>query len=208
LKRILLLLIFNFSILFAYLIHLNNKCFQEYYETNWRIPVLAYYYLTEKDVNSPNPIRIHYFKIDKRLPKKYISKSSDYKNTGYDRGHLVGNDIVNYDIRCQKYSFLMSNITPQIPTFNRSIYKKIEKFEMKLAKNYKKIFVITGAWGGNTYIKNKILIPRYYFKIFITKKFIYYIIINNKGKKLPLNTLYTYPYFRELINVIFQKTCL
>ena len=197
------LILFNFLNLYGYLIELDNKCFKEYYETNLKNPVLAYYTLTKEEVEKKNPIRLSYFKADKRIPIQFRVCNKDYCNSGYDRGHLVGNNIIDYDIDCQKYSFLTSNITPQSKKFNRSIYKKLENYELELAKYEGKIFVIVGNWGSLGHIKNDINIPKYYFKIFVTKNKIYYYILDTNGNKYKLNFLKNYPYFNLLIKILF-----
>ena len=194
--------ILSISSIYGEYLVLNNKCFIEYYDINKKIPSIVYYYLTEDQVNHKNLKRITYFKQDKRIPKKYRTKYNDYKKqyiiinnkkNKIDRGHLVGNNIVNYDIQCQKYSFLMSNITPQTIKFNRSVFKKIEKLELNYAKKYKKIFVIVGNFDVITKIKNNISVPKNFFVIIKYKEFtkvkILYIILNQNGEKININNL-------------------
>ena len=196
------LILFNTMLIFlnAYLIKLDNKCFIEYYDTTKKTPVLAYYTLTKEEVEKKNPKRIAYFSIDRRIPKKYRTKSSEYRHTGFDRGHQVGNNIVDYNITCQKYSFKMSNITPQLPKFNRGAYKAIENYELFLAKKYGKIFIIEGNFGSMGKI-NSINIPKYFFKIFFTKHKIFYIIINQKGKFFNINLLKKQKIFERIKDV-------
>ena len=208
-KKILFLLIFKISV-FAYLIELNNICFKEFYDTNKKIPVLAYYYLTKNEVLHKNPKRIRYFSIDKRIPKQFRTKYSDYTkqkclNKKCDRGHLVGNNIIDYNIKCQKLSFKMSNITPQTSHFNRGIYKKIEDLEQYYALKYNKIFVIKGNFGSYGKIKNNITIPKYFYEIILTKNKKYIIIINQKGQienSLLLKESPQYIYIKKLIKNI------
>ena len=204
-KNIFLFIIFNFSVLNAYLIHLNNKCFQEFYDTDKKIPVLAYYVLTKNEAEKKNPKRRTHFNIDRRIPKQYRTKSSDYTrqkclDERCDRGHQVGNDIVDYNVTCQKYSFLMSNITPQTRHFNRSIYRKIEDFEKKLAIEYGKVIVIEGNFGSYGKIKNNITIPKYFFKFLLTKDKNYYIIVDQEGKFYNIDIMKKYPVYQKVIN--------
>ena len=202
--KILTLLLFNIFLLNAYLIHLDDKCYQLYFDTDKKTPVLAYYKLTKEEVEKKNPKRITYFKIDKRLPKEYRVKSADYKHTNFDRGHQVGNNIVDYDVECQHYSFLMSNITPQTRHFNRSVYKKIENFELDLAKKEGQIFVIEGNFGSNGKINN-INIPKYFFKIFLTNNKNYCIIVDQKGNKYNFKIIKKYPIYKELVYIFGEE---
>ena len=51
---------------------------------------------------------------------------SEYANTGYDRGHLVPNSDMDYSLRTELESFIMTNIVPQNPTLNRGPWKLLE----------------------------------------------------------------------------------
>jgi endonuclease G len=70
--------------------------------------------------------RLDNFRADVRLPKGFRAGLKAYKGSGYDRGHLVGSanqdalDIQNSE------TFLLSNMSPQKPEFNRKIWRKLE----------------------------------------------------------------------------------
>jgi endonuclease G len=51
---------------------------------------------------------------------------SEYTNTGYDRGHLVPNSDMDYSLRTELESFIMTNIVAQNPTLNRGAWKLLE----------------------------------------------------------------------------------
>ncbi len=59
--------------------------------------------------------------------KKYRTTWSDYKNSGYDRGHTLSNASMRKTTQAQRSTFLMSNITPQI-------HKSIKEFGTRLKK--------------------------------------------------------------------------
>ena len=198
--------------IFAYLIKLNNVCFDEYYETDYKIPVLAYYNLTKEEIEKANPKR-RSFTIDRRLSEQFRTRSSDYTkqiciNQRCDRGHQVANDIVDYNLTCQKLAFKMSNITPQTRAFNRSTWKKIEDKEKDLAVKYGNIFVIEGNFSGfENYgkIKNDIIVPKYFFKlIFHNKQLIYYKIVDQKGNECNITKLNKYPYKDKLLTILLE----
>ncbi len=50
----------------------------------------------------------------------------DYKNSGYDRGHLIPAADMKWSPDAMGASFFMSNMSPQNPSFNRGIWKKLE----------------------------------------------------------------------------------
>jgi len=72
----------------------------------------------------------------------------DYTNSGYDRGHVAPNYAIDtrFGQTAQVQSFLMSNITPQLPYVNRTIIRLLEE---KIAKDYAndflQVWVVTGT---------------------------------------------------------------
>ena len=51
----------------------------------------------------------------------------DYKGSGYDRGHLCPAGDMSFDSIAMRESFLMSNMSPQLPGFNRGIWNSLEQ---------------------------------------------------------------------------------
>jgi endonuclease G len=51
---------------------------------------------------------------------------SDFKGSGYDRGHLAPAGDMKWSSTAMSESFYMSNMSPQKPGFNRGIWKKLE----------------------------------------------------------------------------------
>lgn len=93
----------------------------------------------------------------------------DYRNSGYDRGHLKPSADESCDQRQMNETFLMSNMSPQNPSFNRGVWKDLENYVRKLTYNYDSIQVITGGnLNDNNLIrigKNKVGVPNYYYKV-------------------------------------------
>ena len=110
------------------------------------------------------------FRPDYNLPTKCRSYSKDYSRTGYDRGHLASNASFDYNRAIQKQTFLISNIAPQKPNLNRRYWTKVEKFTRYLAVKYKQVEVVTGVCGSKGYIKNKVGIPAWWYKIIYIPK--------------------------------------
>lgn len=71
--------------------------------------------------------RMNNFRADIRIPKRFRAGLRAYRGSGYDRGHLVAsanNDILEIQ---NSETFLMSNMSPQKPDFNRKIWKDLEE---------------------------------------------------------------------------------
>jgi endonuclease G len=66
------------------------------------------------------------FAKDKEAPNS--PDPSDYKRSGYDRGHMVPNHAIEsrYGTLDQKKTFLMSNIAPQTPALNQGVWRNVE----------------------------------------------------------------------------------
>ncbi len=76
--------------------------------------------------------RENMFRADLRIPERFRAGLGHFKNSGYHRGHLVAS--ANQDqIEVQNSeTFLLSNMSPQKPSFNTGIWLKLEKAIRKL----------------------------------------------------------------------------
>jgi len=72
------------------------------------------------------------FRADIRIPHRFRAALDAYKSSGYDRGHLVGSANQNeLDIQNSE-TFLLSNMSPQVPEFNRGMWRELETAVRKL----------------------------------------------------------------------------
>jgi endonuclease G, mitochondrial len=91
----------------------------------------------------------------------------DYAKSGFDRGHLAPAADFTWTKEGLDESFYMSNISPQVPGFNRGIWKKLEEQVRTWAKANHKIYIVTGPVidkKAKKIGKNKVSVPRYYYK--------------------------------------------
>jgi endonuclease G len=62
------------------------------------------------------------------LPKRLRASLEDYKNRGYDRGHIAAAGNHKSDQTEMDETFLLSNMCPQVGKgFNRGAWKKLEE---------------------------------------------------------------------------------
>lgn len=96
---------------------------------------------------------------------------SDYTRSGYDRGHLAPAGDFKYSQRMMKETFLMSNITPQAPQFNRGIWKELEELVRSWAVRDNGLYVITGPVlkpGLSTIGRsNEVSVPEKFYKVIL-----------------------------------------
>lgn len=135
---------------------------ENYEQANW-----VYYTLTDSMILNSGQERSNSFKMDKKVVS-ISAKSSDYTNSGYDRGHLCPAGDMGFNELAMQESFLMSNISPQDPGFNRGIWKELESTVRDWAKKERQIYVVTGpVFSDHKGLigKEEVLVPGYYFKI-------------------------------------------
>lgn len=93
----------------------------------------------------------------------------DYRLSGFDRGHLAPAADFSFSEQAMEKSFYMSNISPQLPGFNRGIWKKLEEQVRAWAREYEQVIVITGPLFTTEEPKrigeNEVLVPDYFFKV-------------------------------------------
>lgn len=127
------------------------------------------------------------FRADKRIADS--PTPGDYTNTGYDRGHMAAAANADDPIEMSE-TFLMTNMTPQLPNVNRIVWKNIEERTRTLPFTY----IITGAtYSANPKVigKNKVPVPHALYKIvyFADGKNAVYYVINEPGAKLQTMTI-------------------
>lgn len=112
--------------------------------------------------------RSNKFKSDPEVPGG-SAIPGDYTKSGYDRGHLCPAADMKWDTEAMDETFYMSNMTPQMPGFNRGVWKKLEEQVREWAVELKEIYVVTGPileddlpMIGN---HNKVSVPKYFYKI-------------------------------------------
>ena len=134
--------------------------------------------------------RTNDFRIDPKV-KTGSASLSDYKGSGYDRGHLAPAGDMKSTYTAMSESFYMSNMSPQVPGFNREIWKKLEGTVRNWAVVNEKVYITTGAVLTASYPTigiNKVSIPEFYYKVVLDYeqpeiKGIGFILPNQKSNK-------------------------
>lgn len=105
------------------------------------------------------------FRAEPRLPDDIKANLSDYKSSGYDRGHLAPNGNMA-DVQSQADSFSLANIIPQNRDHNRKVWADIESHVRDLTVKYGQSYVVTGtAHHGNQVVSlNGVIVPTHLYK--------------------------------------------
>lgn len=157
----------------------ESKCGEVINYTHYSVSYCEKYKLSEWSIHYMTEERV-FGDVDRtdnfRLDNKGRGASlSNYYKSGYDRGHMVPAGDMKFNQTAMNESFFLTNISPQNPSFNRGINKKIEsKFREWVVFDFDTIIIITGFVMDedlfNGFIgPDRIPIPSYSYKIFIDK---------------------------------------
>jgi endonuclease G len=160
------------------------------YDYKTKQPAWVAYKLTGKSVGVSIK-RKDRFAADTAVPKQYRSELSDYRKSGYDRGHLAPYAAMDFSQESANQSFYLSNMSPQKGGLNRQGWAQLEKYVRFWAKYKGEIFVYTGPIYKKQKIhktigKSKVAVPDYYFKIVYApkqKEAIAFVMPNKKVKR-------------------------
>lgn len=149
-------------------------------------PDWVYYHVESKNINYSIE-RTNDFRDDPTCLSD--AKLSDYRHSGYDRGHMCPAAIMKSNRKAMSESFYMSNMSPQKPNLNRRSWRYLESQVRKWLKKEKELYIITGAIYEDNLgtIGNKVTVPGYYYKIIYDptgdKKMIGFILKNSNEKQ-------------------------
>lgn len=86
------------------------------------------------------------FRPDYRIPEMFRVDLQDFVHSGLDRGHLVASADQRSIELLNSETFLLSNMSPQEPDFNRGIWKELEESvrDLNAKKRILETYVICG----------------------------------------------------------------
>ncbi len=99
--------------------------------------------------------------------------SVDYQKSGYDRGHLAPAADMGYSMETMVQSFFYSNMSPQLPRFNRGVWKKLEMQVRNWAVQFDSLYVVTGPIFDSimpTIGPHRVALPKAYYKVLLQKR--------------------------------------
>lgn len=113
----------------------------EYDEDHEQVRWVAYY-LTSGHTDGPVE-RTDDYRADP-LVETGSAGGDEYRGSGYDRGHLVPAGDMRWSSIAMSESFLMSNIAPQLPGFNRGVWLRLENQVRRWACDRGALHVVAG----------------------------------------------------------------
>ncbi|MBI9107048.1 MAG: DNA/RNA non-specific endonuclease [Spirochaetales bacterium] len=148
---------------------IDHNWFVLEYNEQWEQPQWLAYELTREELTGTTK-RIDSFKPDPAIVTG-SAELSDYKGSGYDRGHLIPAADLKMSAESMSESFYLSNICPQLPAFNRGIWLELESCVRTWAWEYDSVYIVTGpviaAGPVETIGENEVAVPPYFFKVIL-----------------------------------------
>lgn len=93
----------------------------------------------------------------------------DYSGSGYDKGHLCPAADMAFDAAAIDETFLMSNMSPQLPAFNAGIWRELEECTRDWGRKFERLYVATGPVLTQTPLTtigfSKVTVPAAYYKV-------------------------------------------
>ena len=174
--------------------HIVHSGFELVFDENARIPEWTAYELTAEEVAGSAP-RGRHFDIDPDV-RGVQADNDDYRNSGWDRGHMVPAGDMKLDDQMMRESFYFSNICPQNRNLNGGDWKTLEELCRIYAQKYGKIYIVCGpVIGNNMYGRlgpHQVVIPDAFYKVLLVETKGGYesigFIMNNEAGHKPLTT--------------------
>lgn len=147
--------------------HLYYTDFEVLFDTVNCIPVYSAYILTNAHLNAKTTYERATFKNDKKIKCVTVN---DYKNTGYDKGHLTPAADMNYSEESMHDCFYITNMCPQIHSFNAGIWKSLETQVREWAIKYDSLVIISAPVIQTSVVEGKLNVPVKFYKIIYSVK--------------------------------------
>ena len=151
--------------------HIIHNGFELLYNKNNRLPEWVAYELTAEEVVGTAPRGRHYVPDPEVIGEQ--GSNEDYRNSGWDRGHLVPAGDMKFDEQMMRESFYFSNICPQNRNLNGGDWRTLEELVRVYAQQYGKIYIVCGPIIGDNMFgrlgMHQIVIPDAFFKVLLVE---------------------------------------
>lgn len=138
------------------------------FNPSMHIPNWVAWELTADEADGAEP-RSNKFNPD---PRTHASATTaDYRNSGYDRGHMAPAGDMKWSQESMAESFYMTNICPQVHSLNASAWKTLEESCRRWARRDSAIIIVCGPMRTDSYIERigqtGVAVPAEFFKVVI-----------------------------------------
>jgi len=157
---------------------------EKYEQAEWVAYELKKEHIVHSNFDRP------YFINDSKVKTK-SAHYKNYKNSGYDRGHLCPAGDRKFSKQAFDETFLTSNISPQNHDFNSGIWNRLEQKTRYWAQKHDRLYVVTGGVlkdNLKTIGRDNVAVPNFFYKIILDNtepeiKAIAFLIPNDNSEK-------------------------
>lgn len=142
------------------------------YNEDYEQPDWVAYVLTVDELNTNVTGRTENFREDPSVVTG-SAHLTDYRNSGYDRGHLIPSADRTSSVELNNATFLLSNMSPQIHRFNAGLWLKAEDAVRDAARKYGTLYVVTGPVftdGMKTIGECDVAVPESFYKVILAQE--------------------------------------
>lgn len=164
----------------------NIRSYDDYvlsYDRRTRVPHWVFEHLTKAHIAKNDQVDRSKcdFMPDESIHPFFRSLNSDYKGSGFDRGHMAAAGNHRLAQKHVEQTFYLTNMAPQVGEgFNRHAWNRLEKHVRKLTKLYDHVYCCTGPLylprkesDGKSYVRyqvigaNTVAVPTHFYKVVV-----------------------------------------
>ena len=163
------------------------------YDATLKVPVWTAHQIGREQLHGGSA-RPHVFQHDIALSGPH-ARNSDYRHSGYSRGHMVPAEDMAWSDAAIQSTFLLSNAVPQRQSVNAGMWRRLETAVREIAAAADVAYVFTGPIFGNQIERigvGAVAVPTHTFKIVLAvtgerKTFYAAIVPNGSTGNKPLS---------------------
>lgn len=114
------------------------------YDCGRRIPMWVSEHLTASSLKGKADRQAAKFKMDPLIPVDFSAQNSDYKGSGWSRGHMSPAGDNKMSQECMDETFYLTNIVPQDIENNAGFWNRLEIFCRDLTQKYNDVWITSG----------------------------------------------------------------
>ncbi|MBD2057806.1 DNA/RNA non-specific endonuclease [Oculatella sp. FACHB-28] len=109
------------------------------------------------------------FRPDETLPEGFYQVTPrDYRQSGYDRGHLAPSADRTATEGDNSSTFVMTNMIPQAPDNNQQTWRGLEDYSRDLVEEGNELYIVAGSYGEQKRIGNgQVVVPTNTWKVVV-----------------------------------------
>ena len=141
------------------------------YNNKAKGPSYVWYKLYKSKIDMINRKSRCSFHEDVRVDESHRCRVSDYKHSGYDRGHLANDADFDYNIKELRKTYTLSNVVPQKPYLNRYVWLGIERYARYVVRKLGYAYVINMMlYKDDVVIGDNVKVPTILYKVIMNNK--------------------------------------